>query len=64
MHHDETEKNAHNSYIVRGKEKLKLSHGGPCHSQASGTNPPIKLYVRAVIESEAWPNVLQLKWKP
>ena len=30
------------TYIVRAKENLKLSHGGPSHSQASGTNPQIK----------------------
>ena len=49
--HDETKKRAHDSQIVRAKENLKLSHGG-LH------------YVRAVIESEAWPTVMQLKRKP
>ena len=53
-HYDETEKRAHDSQIVRAKENLKLRHGGPSFSQASGTNPTIKrLYARAVIESEA-----------
>ena len=41
-HYDEKEKRAHDSQIVRAKENLKLSHGGPSYSQASGTNPPIK----------------------
>ena len=51
--------------IVRAKENLKLSHGGPSYSQASGTNQPIKAkYVRAIIESEAWPTAVQLKRKP
>ena len=33
---------AHDSQIVRAKEKLKLSHVGPSYRQASGTNHPIK----------------------
>ena len=40
--YDETKKRAHDSQIVRAKENLKLSHGGPSYNQASGTNPPIK----------------------
>ena len=28
-HHDETKERAHDSQIVRAKENLKLSHGGP-----------------------------------
>ena len=36
--------------IVRAKENLKLSHGGPSYSQASGTNPPIK----ALRQSHHW----------
>ena len=42
MHYDETEKRAYDSQIARAKENLKLSHGGPSYSQASGTNAPIK----------------------
>ena len=34
------EKGSRISQIVRAKENLKLSHGGPSYSQASGTNPP------------------------
>ena len=33
---------AHDSQIVSAKENLKLNHGGPSYSKASGTNPPIK----------------------
>ena len=29
------------SQIVGAKENLKLSHGGPCQVQASGTIPPM-----------------------
>ena len=50
------QKRAHDSQIVRAKEKFKLSHGGPSYNQASGTNPPthqLKLYVRAVFEPVA-----------
>ena len=41
-HYDETENRAHNYQIIRAKENLKLSQGGPSYSQASGTNPPTK----------------------
>ena len=34
---------AHDLQIVRAKENLKLSYGGPSYSQASGTNQPIKV---------------------
>ena len=44
---------AHDSQIVRAKENLKLNHGGPSYRQALGTNPPIKVLRKAVIESEA-----------
>ena len=33
---------AHDSQIVRAKENLKLSYGGPSQRQASGTNQRIK----------------------
>ena len=33
---------AHYSQMVRAKEILKLSHGGPSYRKASGTNPRIK----------------------
>ena len=36
MHYDETDKMAHDSQIVRAKENLKLSHGGPSYSQPTG----------------------------
>ena len=41
-HYDETKKRAHYSHIVRAKENLKLSYGGPSQRQAPGTNQPIK----------------------
>ena len=50
-HYDETKKRAHDSQIVRAKENL--IQGGPSYKKAPGTNPPIKLYARAVIQSEA-----------
>ena len=34
----------HDSQIVRAKENLQLSHGGPSHRQASGKNQPIKAF--------------------
>ena len=40
--YDETERKARDSQMVRAKENLKLTQGGPSYSQASGTNPPIK----------------------
>ena len=52
-HYDETEKRAHDSQIVRAKENLQLSRSGPSLGQASGTTHRLKLYFRAVIESEA-----------
>ena len=41
-HFDETKKRAHDSEIVRAKENLKLSYGGPGQGQAPGTNQLIK----------------------
>ena len=41
-HYDETIKRAQDSQIVRAKENLKLSYGGPRQRQASGTNQRIK----------------------
>ena len=32
----------HDSQVVRAKENLKLSYGGPSQRQASGTNQRIK----------------------
>ena len=37
------QKRAHDSQIVRAKENLTLSHGGPSYRQASDTNPSIKV---------------------
>ena len=41
-HYHETKKIAHDSHIVRAKENLKLSHGGPSQRKASDTNQLIK----------------------
>ena len=51
--HDETKKRAHESQIVRAKENLKLSHKGPATDKHQAPTHRLKLYVRAVIESEA-----------
>ena len=40
--HEETKKRAHDPQTARAKENPKLSHGGPSHRQAPGTNPPTK----------------------
>ena len=39
---DETKKRAHDSQIVRAKENLKLSYGGPSQQQAPGTDQLVK----------------------
>ena len=54
-------KSAHDSQIVSGKENPKLSNGWPSYSQATGTIHRLKLYARAVIESEALPTII-LPW--
>ena len=51
--HDETKKRAHDSQIVRAKENLKLSTVGPATDKHQAPAHRLKLYVRAVIESEA-----------
>ena len=43
---------AHDSQIVRAKENLKLSYGGPAKDKHQATTNGLKLYVRAIIESE------------
>ena len=48
---------AHDSQIVRAKENLKLSHGGLATDKHQAPTHRLKLYVRAVIESEARPTV-------
>ena len=50
-HYDETKKRAYDSQIVRAKENLKFGYVGPSKGQASTIR--LKVYVRAVIESEA-----------
>ena len=41
-HRDDTKEGAYDSQIVRAKENLKLSYGGPSQRQTSGTNQRIK----------------------
>ena len=41
-HYDEIKNVANDSHIVRAKENLKLSHGGPSQRQVSGTNQLIE----------------------
>ena len=41
-HYNVTKKKAHDSQIVRAKENLKLSYGGPGQGQATGLNQRIK----------------------
>ena len=48
-------KMAHNSQIVKAKENLKLSDGGPSYSQASGTNRPIKALRQFDIDWQDFP---------
>ena len=40
--YDDTKKRAHDTQIVRAKENLKLSYGGPSQRKASGINHRIK----------------------
>ena len=44
---------AHDSQIVRAKENLKLSYGGPSQRQTLGTNQWIKALRQGIILSEA-----------
>ena len=50
---DETKKMTHDSLIVRTKENLKLSHGGPRQNEYQAPTNGLKLHVKVVIESEA-----------
>ena len=51
---------AQDPHIVRAKENLKLS----AKDKLQAPNNGLKLNVRAVVESEAWPAVVQIKRKP
>ena len=48
---------AHDSQIVRAKENLKLSYGGPANDKHQALTNGLKLYVRVIIKSEAWPPI-------
>ena len=58
-HFEDTRKRTHDLQIVRAEGNLKLSYD----KHQAPTNG-LKLYVRAVIESEAWHTMVQLKRKP
>ena len=62
--HDETMKRAHDSQIVRAKETSSWATVGPATDKHQAPTHQLKLYARAVIESVAWPTVVQLKRKP
>ena len=55
------DKKAHDSQIVRAKEKLKLSYGGvgPANDKHQAPTNGLKLYLRTVIKPEARPTVVQ-----
>ena len=59
-----TKKMALNSQIVMVKENPQLSHGGRTIDKHQALAHWWKFYVGVVIESEAWPAVVQLKRKP
>ena len=63
-HYDDTKKRAHDSQIVRAKETLKLTTVGEANNKHQAPTNGLKLYVRAVIKSEACPTFVQLKRKP
>ena len=51
-HHDEIKKRARDSQIVRAKENL-MAMVGPATDKHQAPTHQLKLYVRAVIETEA-----------
>ena len=57
-HFDESKKRAHDSQIVRAKENLKFSHGGPDTDKHQALTHWLKFYARAIIDSEAWPTIM------
>ena len=61
--HDETKKRAHDSQSEL-KKTSSWATVGPATDKHQAPTHQLKLHVRAVIESEAWPTVMQLKRKP
>ena len=59
-HYDETKKMAHDSQIVRAKKNSSWATAGPAKGKRQVPTDRLKLYARAVIESEAWPTDVQL----
>ena len=54
----------HDPQIVRAKETSSWALVGPATDKHQIPTRQLKLYVRAIIESEAWPTIMQLKCKP
>ena len=54
----------HDSQIDRAKKSIKSSQGGPATDKHQEQTRILKLYVRAIIESETLPTVVQLNRKP
>ena len=63
-HYDETNKMAHDSKIVWAKNASSWATTDPATDKHQAPTHQLKLKVRAVIKSEAWPTVVQLKRKP
>ena len=57
-------KRAHDSQIIRKKETSSWATAGPATDKHQTLTHRLKLYVRAVIDSDAWSTVVQLKRKP
>ena len=57
IHYGEAKKTAHNSQIVKAKEKLQLSHGGHAKVKHQTQKKTMKALVRAVMMSDDWPTV-------
>ena len=55
---------AKDSQIVRVSENLKMSTVVAATDKHWAPTRRLKLYIRAVIESEAWPTAVQWKRKP
>ena len=54
----------HDSQVVWANETPSWATVNPTKDKHQAPTNGLKLYVRAVIESEAWPTIVQLKRKP
>ena len=59
-HYDETIVMADDAKIVKPKENIKLSLEGRSKDKHQTPTTRLNLYVRSIIESEAWPTIVQL----